>query len=69
VRSPSFNALCKRKRDINGNDHVNSTDLTLLSQAYGSTPGKPNWNPQADLNPDGVIDAEDLGILGKNYGT
>lgn len=55
--------------DINGDGQVNSTDLSLLSQAYGSIPGDPNWNPQADLDQNSIIDAEDIRILGKNYGT
>ena len=54
--------------DINGDGHVNSTDLSLLTQAYGSAPGDPNWNPQADLDQNGLVDAEDMRILGKNYG-
>jgi len=47
---------------------VNATDLILLTNAFGSYPGKPNWNRECDLNNDGVVEAKDLVILGKNYG-
>lgn len=57
--------------DINGDHIVNTNDLILLRQAYGSTggpPPSPNWNPNADLNYDNIIDTQDLRLLGENYG-
>jgi len=54
--------------DINGDHVVNNQDLILLKQAYGAVPGAPNWNQNADLNYDLLIDAIDLDLLGKNYG-
>ncbi|HKZ93491.1 MAG TPA: NosD domain-containing protein [Candidatus Bathyarchaeia archaeon] len=54
--------------DINHDDTVNNLDLSLLTQAFGATPQSGNWNPDADLNTDNIIDAEDLRILGENYG-
>jgi len=54
--------------DINYDGTVNMTDLTLFVQAYGSTLGSLNWNPNADLNKDNIISALDLYLLGKNYG-
>jgi hypothetical protein len=29
----------------------------------------PNWNPEADLNGDGIIDSLDLNIFGAAYGS
>jgi len=55
--------------DINGDHTVNNQDLILLQQAYGSTPGAPNWNPDADLNSDSLINSQDLQLLGENYET
>jgi len=50
--------------DINRDNIVNATDLSLFSEAYGLTP----TNPNADINHDGYVDVRDLAILGKNYG-
>ena len=54
--------------DINGDGKVDLKDLVLLAKAYGSTPGKPNWNPLCDLNHDGVIDLVDLVTLVTLFG-
>lgn len=54
--------------DVNGDRIVNILDLAALGKAYGSSPGSPNWNPQADINSDLIIDVLDLAILSKNYG-
>lgn len=54
--------------DINHDGTVNSLDLALLKQAYGSSPGSPNWNSNADLNKDNIIDVLDQRMLGKDYG-
>jgi PKD repeat protein len=55
--------------DVNGDGKVNLADLVLLAKAYGSTPGSPNWNPNADFNNDGSVGLDDLVILAKYYGT
>jgi parallel beta-helix repeat protein len=54
--------------DVNHDGIVNSIDLALLVQAFGSTPASSNWNPDVDLDNDSLIDAKDLQLLGKNYG-
>ena len=54
--------------DVNGDRTVDASDLFVLSEAYGSDPSKPNWNPDCDFNWDGKVDASDLFDLGKNYG-
>jgi len=57
--------------DINDDGTVDTTDLSLLNNAYGSTrePNpSPNWDPTADVNNDGIVNAQDLEILGKNFG-
>jgi hypothetical protein len=50
--------------DVDGDGHVNSVDLQMLSYNYGST----NY-PLADFDENGVINSIDLGILSYNYGT
>jgi len=43
-------------------------DLYKLAKAYGSVPGDPNWNANADLNCDNKVNYMDLYILAKHYG-
>ena len=45
--------------DVNGDGIVNIRDLGLLRLAFGSKPGEPNWNQDADLNRDDFIDIYD----------
>jgi len=54
--------------DLNSDGGVNVLDLRIVSRAYGSKPGDPNWDIRADLNRDGEIDIRDLVIAGRNYG-
>ncbi|MDH7477388.1 MAG: PKD domain-containing protein [Candidatus Bathyarchaeota archaeon] len=54
--------------DVNGDGKVDVKDLVLLIKAYGSYPGHPDWNPNADLNGDNKVDVKDLVILIKHYG-
>jgi hypothetical protein len=54
--------------DTNGDLKVNLQDLQLLDQAYGSKPGDPNWNPNADIDGNGSVDLIDLTILANHYG-
>jgi hypothetical protein len=42
--------------------------LADLSDAYGSTPEKPNWNATCDIDNDNLVDIFDLFSLGKNFG-
>jgi hypothetical protein len=54
--------------DIDGDDRANVFDAALLGKAFGSTPGSPNWNPEADINKDGIVDNDDLTLISENYG-
>ena len=53
--------------DINGDGTVNIDDLVLLTQAFGSTLTSPNWNSDADLNKDNLVNALDLYLVGNSY--
>jgi hypothetical protein len=54
--------------DINADGIVGLADLVLLAQAYGSTPGDPNWNENADIaEPWGRISLADLVTLAFYY--
>jgi len=54
--------------DIDSSDRVDGFDLGRLGLAFGSQPGDPNWDPDADLNGDGIVDGADLAILDENFG-
>lgn len=49
--------------DVNGDGYVNIWDLGLLSDAWLSELGDPDYNPNADFNGDGTINVWDLAIL------
>jgi len=56
--------------DVDGNGVIDILDLILVSTAYGSREGDPNWNPDADVaSPWGVIDILDLVTISSKYGT
>jgi len=54
--------------DVNGDCIVDLYDLTAVALAFSSSPGNPNWNPEADLREDGIIDIFDIVKLVVNYG-
>jgi hypothetical protein len=54
--------------DINRDGSVNIPDLSMLMNAYMSTPTDSNWNPKADLNRDGVNNALDFSLMCCDYG-
>lgn len=47
---------------------VNLVDLVLLANAYGATPSNSKWNPNADIDGNGVVGLTDLVILALHYG-
>jgi hypothetical protein len=54
--------------DINRDGVVDGRDLAILSEAYGSSPQDPTWNPDADLNKDGFVDFVDLSLFRTDFG-
>jgi len=53
--------------DVNADNSVDIKDLIDWDLAYGSYEGLPNWNPQADINGDGVVDEADGVLIVQNY--
>lgn len=54
--------------DISGDFKVDLVDLAILQGAYGSTPQTPSrWNPNADIDTNGVVGLSDLVILALHY--
>lgn len=56
------------KGDVSGDRVVNILDLILVSNAFNSKPGDPNWNRFADANGDGRITIIDIIIVARNIG-
>jgi len=54
--------------DINGDFKVDLQDFVLLALAYGSHPGDAKWNPNADIDDNGIVDPSDVSVLAQHYG-
>lgn len=55
--------------DLNNDDVIDILDIVLAFSCYGSTPGDPDWNPEADLaRPWDVIDICDIVTIASRYG-
>jgi hypothetical protein len=53
--------------DVNGDGTVNIDDLIAWDAAYGTHPGEPHWNEQADINNDGVVNEADAQLILDHY--
>jgi sugar lactone lactonase YvrE len=55
--------------DFSGDWWVDFKDFARLANAWGSTTGGPNWDPNCDISlpADGVINELDLAVLGENW--
>jgi len=64
-----FDGMVKVKiiGDVTNDNRVDLNDLVAWDAAYGSRPGDLNWNPQADINGDGVVDGLDGELIIQNY--
>ena len=51
-----------------GNLTVDFEDFVAFAMAFNSQKGAPNYNPQADVNDDGVVDFADFQIAASSYG-
>jgi hypothetical protein len=49
--------------DLDDNLIVDAADVAILNAAFGSMPGDPNWNPDADLDGDDIVNFVDLNIM------
>jgi hypothetical protein len=57
-----------KRGDINGDGHVDATDLLYLANAFGSVAGDANYDIRCDFNVDGSVDVSDLLTLARNWG-
>ena len=54
--------------DVNVDGKVDIEDIYMVALAFGETPNRPRWNPQADINNDEIIDIQDIYLTAKNFG-
>jgi len=54
--------------DVTGEGKVDIIDIATIAKAYGTYPGHPKWNPNADLDNNNKIDIIDIAKAAKNYG-
>jgi hypothetical protein len=54
--------------DYNNDGVVGTSDFSTLRNAFGSTQGSGNWDPQLDANGDGVIGTADFTLLRAAFG-
>jgi len=54
--------------DVNSDNKVDMTDITIILDAFGTFIGHPRWNPNVDLFQDNKIDIADLILALDNYG-
>lgn len=55
------------KGDVTGDRKVDIYDLYQFARGYDTTPEDPYWNPNCDLNDDGIINLADLFFAARNY--
>ncbi|MBS1706181.1 MAG: putative Ig domain-containing protein [Armatimonadetes bacterium] len=53
--------------DVDGDNFVTIFDYSALSEAFDSSIGDPNFNPEADLDGDGAVTIFDYVILSQNF--
>lgn len=54
--------------DVDDDNEVTLVDFGLVSFAFGSIEGDPNWLAEADLNRDGEVNLVDVSIVSANFG-
>ncbi len=54
--------------DVDRSGRVDGLDLGHIGVAFGSRAGEATWNPDVDLNRDGVVDGADLAVFHANFG-
>lgn len=64
----TFNHPFQLIGDVNFDHVINILDLVMITIAYGSKSGDAAWKPHLDINPNGVIDIQDIVTTSSKYG-
>jgi uncharacterized protein (TIGR03790 family) len=65
--SADYSVELRLEGDVDGDGHVNFTDLGVLKQAMWSQMGQAGYVSDADLSGDGLVNFVDLGMLQANF--
>jgi len=52
--------------DLNEDGKVDCADIAIVKASFGKKPGKPGFDPRADVNGDGVVDIRDLAFVAQH---
>jgi hypothetical protein len=63
----SVNSGNLRGGDIDGNNIIDNLDLLSLKASFGRLAGETGFNDNADLNRDGVVDAQDFSSMSRSF--
>lgn len=68
VGIPEWTEITFFNGDANNDNEIDVADYAILSGAFGSTPGDPEWERTADFNRDDEVDISDFAIVSANFG-
>jgi hypothetical protein len=54
--------------DVNRDGYIDNWDVYETTQAFNTRPGNPRWNPDFDINGDGVVNMKDISTCIQNFG-
>jgi len=54
--------------DLNYDGKISITDIVIAALAFGSQPGDPHWNPNADLDGNLKVTITDIVVIALNFG-
>jgi PKD repeat protein len=59
--------------DLDRNYVIDMRDVAIAARAFGTSPGDPLWNPDADITgpgdvPDGKVDMRDIALVATHFG-
>jgi Dockerin type I domain len=67
-RAPEYFARHPIGCDVDGDGEVTPADLAAIEQRQGSRAGQRGFDSAADLSGDGIVDGQDMAILGSRLG-
>lgn len=54
--------------DLTTDGLVDIVDVGFAAYAFGSSPGKPRWDPICDINDDAIVDIVDVATVAFEFG-
>lgn len=67
-QTPNIGVHALQNGDVDGDNEIGPADFTILSSAFGSSLGDPQYQERADLNGDDEVGPADFTILSSGFG-